>query len=140
MSDQCLQELGPVASDFGWRAKLPGAPLLFGKEVTLFIFTGIAPMSSAPLPSISLKQAALVHSIIPALQEVIRRVEEELSAYEPDLASDANAVFCNPQVWLDSEDNDCSSWTLIVERSDWEDYGYHAEFKGTEFVELWAGD
>ncbi len=28
----------------------------------------------------------------------------------------------------------------MIERTDNPDFGYHAEFKGTNFVEIWAGD
>jgi hypothetical protein len=30
-------------------------------------------------------------------------------------------------------------WALVIERSDWDSFGWHIEFIGPEFQEIWAG-
>jgi hypothetical protein len=130
-----------AAGEYGWSAAFPpGSPCLFGKEISLEIHTRMTPNDPPTLPPISASQASLVDSIIPVLPSLVQRVEIELEAYSKEFNPEFQKVISHPHVWLNSENDDGLSWTFVVERSDAPDFGYHAEFKGTEFVELWAGD
>jgi hypothetical protein len=113
---------------------------LFGKEVSLEVHTRTTPGESDTTPTITASQAALVRRIIPALSSVVERVETELRAYNEKYDPGFERCICDPQIWLHSESDDGLSWTFVIERADNPDFGYHAEFKGTDFVELWAGD
>ncbi len=77
--------------------------------------------------------------ITPALPAILKRVEEAMVTYN-DHDPNFREFVRNPYVWLDSEEDNGQSWTFVIERTDNPDFGYHAEFKGTEFVEIWAGD
>ncbi|AOS45959.1 hypothetical protein Verru16b_03050 [Lacunisphaera limnophila] len=44
-----------------------------------------------------------------------------------------------PHIWLDYE-CDGKTWSFVVGRTDNPDFGYHADFRGLEFIELWAAD
>jgi hypothetical protein len=66
-------------------------------------------------------------------------VETELTAYAEKLEPEFRSVLRDPRIWLDAERDDGISWTFVIERTDWPDFGYHVEFKGIEFVEIWAG-
>ena len=91
------------------------------------------------LPPVSASQAALVRLITPALPTILKRVEQEMIAYN-DHDPEFRAFLSDPQVWLSSEHDDGEAWTFVIERTDNPDFGYHTEFKGTSFVEIWAGD
>ena len=84
---------------------------------------------------------ALVHQILESLPEVLRLGSEALERYEKGDPSVLTNLI-KPLIWLGSEndDEDETLWTLVVERADWPDYGYHIEFRGTDFMEIWAGD
>ena len=91
------------------------------------------------LPPVSERQAVLVRQITPALAAILKRVEEAMIAYN-DHDPSFRAFIRDPHVWLDSEDDDGESWTFVIERTDNPDFGYHSEFRGTNYVEIWAGD
>jgi hypothetical protein len=57
-----------------------------------------------------------------------------------EFPEELGTVFGNPKLWLSADVEDEREWTLVVERSDWPDFGWHLEFHGVEFRELWAGD
>jgi hypothetical protein len=140
MSSEQLPDFKLRPGDYGWSGRFPGAArFIFGKEVRVQIDTRTVPDQRNVLPPVSAAQAALVQSITPALPAILRRVEEEMVAYnnhEPGFRS----FLRDPQVWLSSEHDDGEAWTFVIERTDNPDFGYHAEFKGTNFVEIWAGD
>lgn len=127
-------------TNYGWTGKFPGGPWrIFGKEVSIEIDTRVVPDKPKVLPSVSVSQAALVQKIIPALPAILTRVEQAMVEYnnhDPDFRK----YITNPQVWLSSEKDDGQTWAFVFERTDNPDFGYHAEFKGTNFIEIWAGD
>jgi hypothetical protein len=120
--------------------KVPGGPLyLFGKEVYIHIDTRAVPDEPRILPPASASQAALVRMITPVLPAILRRVEEAMVSYN-DHDPDFRSFLRDPHVWLSSESDDGTTWSFVIERADNPDFGYHTEFKGTNFVEIWAGD
>jgi hypothetical protein len=137
---QRLPEFSLTPTDYGWNGRFPGQQhLIFGKEVCIAIDTRLVPNKPKDLPPVSASQAALVRRIIPALPAVLKRVEEAMTAstsHDPEFRS----FIRDPRVWLSSEHDDGESWTFVIERTDNPDFGYHAEFKGTNFVEIWQGD
>src|SRR5437016_6120462 len=137
---QRLPEFTLAPTDYGWSGRFPGEPRqIFGKEVRVQIDTRLVPDEPKVLPPVSMTQATLVRIIAPALPAVLKRVEEAMVAYH-EHDPDFRAFIRDPQVWLSSEDDDGQSWTFVIERTDNPDFGYHAEFKGTNFVKIWAGD
>lgn len=141
MSSQLLPDFMLQPFDYGWKSGFPNGPWrLFGREVSVEIHTRIVPYRPIDLSPISEKQAALVRKIASELGEIIKRVETELTAYDSSFDSDFQDFITNPSVWLSSEKDDGQTWAFVIERTDNPDFGYHAEFKGTEFIELWGGD
>jgi hypothetical protein len=139
-SRERLPDFRLTPGDYGWSGKFPGAArFIFEKEVRVQIDTRVVPDEPKVLPPVSASQAALVQSLTPALSAILKRVEEEMVAYnshEPEF----RLFLRDPQVWLSSEHDDGQAWAFVIERTDNPDFGYHAEFKGTNFVEIWAGD
>ena len=70
----------------------------------------------------------------------MQRVERELTAYNQKIDSDFHTVIRHPHIWLSSESDDGVSWTFVVGRTDNPDFGYDLELRGTEFIQLYAGD
>ena len=127
-------------TDYGWTGRFPGGPWqIFGREVCVQIDTREVPDDPKVLPSVSASQAALVHTIAPALPAILKRVEEEMVKYN-DHEPGFREFVRGPQVWLSSKKDDGDTWAFVIERTDNPDFGYHTEFKGTNFIEIWAGD
>jgi hypothetical protein len=127
-------------TDYGWTGKFPGGPWrIFDKEICVQIDTRTVPHKPKVLPSVSSSQAALVHMIAPALPAILKRVEEEMIKYNSHEPCFREFVR-DPQVWLNNDEDDGKTWAFVIERTDNPDFGYHAQFKGTNFVEIWAGD
>jgi hypothetical protein len=106
----------------------------------LEIHTRRIPNEPKVLPPISPNQAVLVKKIARALPLLIKQLEQEFIIYNQEFDPDFREFLTHPHVWLDAEAKDKTTWTFVVERIDNPDFGYHAEFKDVEFVELWAGD
>jgi hypothetical protein len=135
-----LPEFVLAPTDYGWTGRFPGGPWrIFDKEVSVEIDTRAIPGDPEALPPVSVSQAALVHMITPALPAILTRVEQAMVKYN-DHNPDFRKYVRNPQVWLSSEKDDGLTWTFVIERTDNHDFGYHTEFKGTNFIEIWAGD
>jgi hypothetical protein len=140
MSSQQLPEFSLTPGDYGWSAPLPGSPQLFGQEISLEIHTRMIPGEPEVLPPVSRSQASLVRSIVPALPWLVQRVESELTTYCQKREPNFHTVIRHPHIWLSSESDDGVSWTFVVGRADNPDFGYDLEFRGTEFIQLCAGD
>jgi len=135
-----LSEFDFTPTDYGWSGSFPGEKrYLFGKEISLRIDTRLVPNNPKTLPPISKHQAELTRTIAIVLPAALKKVEEAMVGYN-DHDPDFRSFIRDPGVWLDSEHDDGLSWTFVVERTDNPDFGYHVEFKGTNFVEIWAGD
>jgi hypothetical protein len=135
-----LPEFVLAPTDYGWTGKFPGGPWrIFDKEISIEIDTRTVPYKPTVLPSVSVSQAALVHMITPALPAILTQVEQAMVKYN-DHDADFREHIGNPQVWLSSEKDDGQTWAFVIGRKDNPDFGYHTEFKGTNFIEIWAGD
>ncbi len=145
MHGDLLSALNLQPHKLGWSGLIRDAPRFFGREISIDVHTlefdiehhnrkdGVAP------PAISAKQASLVRLILPALSSIVECVEREMTDVE---ASDPGfrEVVRNPHVWLSAEADDDLSWTFVVESTMNPDFGWHFEFKGAEFLEVWSGD
>ena len=137
---QRLPEFTLTPTDYGWEGSFPGeVHKLFDQEVHVKIDTRTVPDDPEILPPVSVNQAELVRLITSNLNAILKQVHEVMlkyNDYDPDFAEFVE----DPHVWLDSERDNGESWTFVIERSDSPDFGYHVEFIGTDFVEIWAGD
>ena len=135
-----LPEFALAPGDYGWRGEFPeGLYGLFQKKVFLQIDTRQVPDEPKILPPVSAEQAALVRLIAPHMPEILKRVEQAMVSYN-DHDPDFRAYIRDPQVWVPCQRDNSESWTFVIERTDNPDFGYHTEFKGTNFIEIWAGD
>ncbi len=73
-----------------------------------------------------------------ALSQCVEIAEKRLVEYDKQRGITANDIE-NPHVWIDSEDEDKSRWTIVIEAKDNDGYAWHIEFKGAEFHDIWAG-
>ncbi len=89
-------------------------------------------------PSASAK--ALLDEILSDFPAIVRRAELALAEYERGARRDHTAHIINPRIWICEGASDPRAWTLIVERDDWPDFGWHIEFSGSNIVDLWAAD
>lgn len=118
-----------------WRAALPiesgtlfGQPLALVAEVGRPGLVGGGDVGATPL----------VREILENLPGLLAVAGPHLASYEE--GEDIVSLVSNPKIWLSAEVGDERAWTLVVERVDWEDFGWHLEFQGLDFVEIWAGD
>lgn len=119
-----------------WRAHLPAeAGTLFGQPLEIVAEIGRPGLVGAG----DVAATPLVRQVLAGLPALLGIAEAQLgaSADDDDRVED---VACRPHVWLSAEVEDEMDWTLVVERTDWPDFGWHLEFHGLEFRELWAGD
>ena len=129
----------------GWKGKFPGRPELFGKPVLLIAETQEEYDFSKLPPPLSSFQAELVHKIMPALPQILKRAKKEVESIGIDPPEEGEKVPLNIYVWLhwrkeEDDDDDGRSWDFVVERADGSDFGYHLAYQGTKFIESWAGD
>lgn len=140
VSRQRLPEFGLTPTDYGWKGHFPGGPhKVFDKPFHVQIDTRAIPTEPKVLPPVSLSQAALIRRMTPDLLAILKRVEEAMVKFneqEPQFRE----FLTNPHVWFDSEEDNGESWAFVIERTDNPDFGYHVEFRGTNFVEIWGGD
>ena len=136
-SESMIQKSSFQETERDWIASVPpGFGVLFGQPLSIKVGRHIDEGDSMADESLD-----LVRQILATLPEVLRLAAAALERYEKN---DQPVLACltRPYIWLGTEndDEDKTLWTLVVERSDWPDFGYHIEFKGTDFVEIWAGD
>lgn len=85
-------------------------------------------------------ERALLEQILAQLPSILKTAEKALADYEEGAARDYEAHIEGPTIWVPKDHRRPAEWTFVVERDDWEDFGWHIEFEGVEFVEIWAGD
>jgi hypothetical protein len=82
----------------------------------------------------------LFKSIRNSIRDIVERVEAEIRSHEESVTNTPR--FCEP--YLDFKDPDYrdhpDQWAFVVRRSDWPDFEYYLEFRGTTFERMWAGD
>lgn len=83
----------------------------------------------------------LFTKILSALTDIIERVEKEIREHEESREFRSSQV-CQPRMSFDDPDyrDDPEQWKFTVRRTDWEDFAYCIEFKGSEFDRFHAGD
>src|SRR5256885_6216915 len=119
---------------------LPDNHRFLDHEIRLEIHTRLNPKRRKVLPSVSSKQADLVGKITANLATIIPLLEREFMTFHEKFDPDFRRFITHPHVWLAANPKEEGAWTFVVERADNPDFGYHAEFKDADFVELWAGD
>ena len=133
-------ELTLRSEDFGWSGFYPDSLRFFGQRIGLEIHTQ-APTSEPKEPKpMSETQAALVRKITNAMPALLSTLQAEFVKYDQNVDPDFHEFLAHPHVWLAHEQDDGVSWTFVVGRTDNVDFGYHAEFRGTELTDLWGGD
>ena len=128
---------------FGWWAELPlAAGDFLGTPMRINVQTRPIPEAGAP-PRPNEAELQLVRIVLEGWRPVLLRAETEFRAYNAPHDPNAENIIREPHVWIDREcmtEEGQSRWTLVVGRRDAPDFGYHLEFEGTEFLEIWAGD
>ena len=131
-----------TADNYGWMAKLPaGSPRLLGRELTLKVDTRETPDEPRILPPVREAQVRLLRRILPALPTLVPKAEAELTAYDAEAKETKfREALRSVELWLPAKPDSDLHWTLVVERTDMPDFGYHVEFVDLDFREVWAGD
>src|SRR5437879_13389775 len=82
---------------------------------------------------------ALIQTILGSLPKLLERATQSLKEYELKDPSSLNHVR-SPHIWFTGDEvEDRTKWTIVVGRDDQSDFGWHIEFRGTNFVEIWPG-
>lgn len=148
-----LPMLSFTADEYGWRAEIQASTLkCFGLQVEVKIDTRNIPTFPSQLPEVDEKQAILVALILSEFPRILPIIEEQFEKtvrpYDPEYRN----TLCKPHLWIrlaDCPDSNNSyaphvrkdmEWTFVCGRTDNPDFGYHFEFNGTRFIELWSGD
>jgi len=83
---------------------------------------------------------ALLDEILAHLPLILSKAEAALAEREKSGGQDYASHVSNPQIWIPEERKSAKAWTLVVERDDWPDFGWHLEFRGSDLVDIWAAD
>ena len=130
---------------YKWSMRLPAEACTFYDKRVGF--------ESSPLlrakkgePPLATHEVKLIEQILEQLPKLVRKAEKEWWAHHGDLDFARNVS--NPHVWISREDqagDKRGKWTFVVEPRDDPEYGgyggyaWHLEFKGTRFMDIWAG-
>ena len=92
-------------------------------------------------PEILVEDFAMWLQIDAHLPEIVARVEAEMRK-EPEMIDnpDLPKRFQNVHINVENDPKNPGQWDFVVERNDWESFGWHFTFSGTEFVDSFAGD
>jgi hypothetical protein len=128
---------------YGWRAVLPVEfGNFFGRPVGIDFQTREVPERRPP-PAVSESEKELVRTILLRLREVLQEAERQFEQYNAGADPPAVSMVADPQIWLHREDAEVAHptrWALVVGARRAPDFGWHLEYDGTEFREIWAGD
>lgn len=141
-SDHFISNL--TEHDYGWEGILPEElGRLFGQPIGIEIET--RPVSEdGPPPLVSQEERALAKRIIADLPQVLAEAEKQFSRYTAKKKDpDAFEQVREPHIWINrdelEEEENPERWTFVIGREDLPDFGYHLEFDGLSFLEIWAG-
>jgi hypothetical protein len=118
-----------------WTLTIPAIRGLFlGKElrVDIDLTEGVIEPSD--------QERTLLDEILANLPLVIGNAERALAEYEKGTHRDYASHIANPHIWIPKERENEDAWTLVVERDDWPDFGWHLEFRRLDLLEIWASD
>jgi hypothetical protein len=124
-----------------WSIKGTGIFFL-GKEVEINIDTKTD--SEEPLYEIYDDQIQTLNIILPKWEELAKQVLEGILEGGHVTEEELNRVVNNPKIWLGMDYKTKrpwgnNKWSVVVGVIESEDFGWHIEFEGTEFIEAWAG-
>lgn len=103
----------------------------FGHQVSVSI--GRIDESLSPDP----ESLALLMRILGSFDSILDRAEAALSEYADAVEDSFESHLSDPIISITPGSR---NWTLVVERDDWPDFGWHIEFDELNFVEVWSGD
>ena len=122
-----------IDDDQQWKCELPVALGTFsGKQLSVVIDQN-SETEVGPQP----ESLVVLEELLAHLKDILRTAEEGLGEY----AEEGYAPHIrNPQIWITADSEEANEWTLVVERDDRPDFGWHLEFKEAELVEIWSED
>jgi hypothetical protein len=92
-------------------------------------------------PPLKSFECSRIGDILAALPEVLPIAEEEWEDFADNDTDEPRRL--EPHIWIFRKSlkktMKALPWTFVVNLRG-TDYGWHIEFKGTRFVEIWAGD
>jgi hypothetical protein len=130
---------------YKWRMRLPAEAGTFcGRRISL----EISPLlwGKRGEPPLTSREIRLVEQILEHLPRLVRKAEREWWGYRGD--PDFPQTVKNPRIWIRREDqagDKKGEWAFVIEqrndpeRGGFAGYGWHVEFKGMRFLEIWAG-
>jgi hypothetical protein len=125
----------------GWRQELPAPYRLLGRPVALTIETRPFPEEGEP-PRPSEAELVLARLVLAELPGVLATAEREYAACDDTTPALLRKV-ADPRVWVCREFQERDGpdrWAVAWGISDAPDWTVCVEFRGLNFVEVWAGD
>jgi hypothetical protein len=127
---------GGSESCMHWTRDLPPASGTFMGRQLRAVVEGCTVRADGPTP----RDLAFLDEIVASLGVALPRAQSELAQYEESAGREYAAHVKNPHIWIRDDRETPQEWTLVVERDDSLDFGWHIEFEGSKFRELWAAD
>jgi hypothetical protein len=96
----------------------------------------------APTPAVNASELSLAKLIMAELPAVLAQALARFHDYVRDSDHSPERHVQDPVIWIDRDtrtEYGALRWSLVVHHGEWPDYGWHIEFDGTRFVEIWAG-
>jgi hypothetical protein len=128
-------------NEHGWVANVPTTRGVFqGHPVRITIATRVLAYEPKELPRPNGDQIRLATFLMENLGDVLFECAIRLRSYCGDLTFFTEMV--SPELWISAEEESDGpmSWTMVVERRGDEDDGYHIEFDGLQFVQIFSYD
>lgn len=129
------------AYESGWQGELPATCGTFLKHSVAISFQTRSTFDADPPPLPTPDQVSLALMIL-ELPEIFVDAEQRFLEYTKQEPTDRAQVM-NPVVWISDEVQRAQGftrWTLVIHRHDCPDFGYHVEFDGAKFLEIYSGD
>ena len=122
-------------SDPDWRTKLPVSQGTFLGQVIDISIDCRSTKDTTP----NEEDFSLIELVLSHLATILPATEAALDDYNTGAVFDYKELAINPTIWIPEERDTPTEWSFVVERKDWPDFGWHIEFDGGKFLDIWSG-
>jgi hypothetical protein len=131
------------ANKYGWSTAIPAEfGTFFGTQLTIEFETRPIPSKGRP-PEVSDSEKELARTILLHLDDILQETERRFEAYNTEFDPDSTIQVSKPNIWISrdqAEETQPNRWAVVIGAKGAPDFGWHVEFNGIEYHEIWAGD